>query len=118
MSAFFVALLDPQVIGSGIGAVLMAVIPFLIWRIHRDRTTMNPDLAKVRAAEKVINRVMPRSRVGNASVDDGIKMLEALGNCLSPTGQPPGNADDVRAQGSSEDRTPNEEPSPETRDGP
>lgn len=67
----FLALLNPQL---GIAALLVGAFVTVSIYIYKYRCQMDPELAKIRVLEKIVNRSLPRwRRRGNAPVDDYLK---------------------------------------------
>src|SRR3954466_16098603 len=85
----FLGLLNPEL---GLGALLISATTFLLWRIHKDRSRMDPELARVRAMEKVINRALPWRGRGSSTttVEDCVKVLSVLTNSTSANTAPLG----------------------------
>ncbi|NKE56844.1 hypothetical protein FXN61_08335 [Lentzea sp. PSKA42] len=74
-----------------VGAVLIAVV-----LIYKYRSQMNPELAKVRALEKVIKRSMPWWRRREDAIAD--ECVKSAINALSTSTSEPVNEDPAAAQ--------------------
>ncbi|WP_143091534.1 hypothetical protein [Lentzea albida] len=76
--------MNPQI---GFGALVIAFLGASV-RIYRHRSRMDPELARVRALEKVINRTLPRfGRNRASSGDDCLK--SAISALTTPTSVSP-----------------------------
>lgn len=77
------ALQNPQL---GMAALVVVALTIASIRIYRYRSQMDPELARVRALEKIINRTLPRfGRKDASAVDDCLKSaITALAAPTSP----------------------------------
>jgi hypothetical protein len=81
ITQMLLALQNPQL---GIAALVVVALTIASIRIYRYRSQMDPELARVRALEKIINRTLPRfGRKDGSVVDDCLK--SAITALATPT---------------------------------
>lgn len=65
----------------GLSGLIISAIAFLAWRIHRNYSTIDPELARVRAMTKIAGRAAPWWRFWKRpTIDEATQLMR----CMNP----------------------------------